>query len=83
MPICRYNSCIERSDSMFCPNHRMAKHPVVATPVEAKHEPVEAKAKHSHASAGSKGGKLRAKKLSPERRSEIAKKAAASRWNKP
>jgi hypothetical protein len=31
---------------------------------------------------GLKGGKARAKKLSPERRSEIAKKAAAARWKK-
>ena len=30
---------------------------------------------------GSKGGKARAKNLSAERRSEIAKKAAESRWN--
>lgn len=29
---------------------------------------------------GSKGGKLRAEKLSPERRSEIARAAAAARW---
>ncbi len=29
---------------------------------------------------GAKGGKLRAEKLSPERRKEIAKKAANSRW---
>ena len=29
---------------------------------------------------GRKGGKARAEKLSPERRSEIAKKAAAKRW---
>ena len=29
---------------------------------------------------GSKGGKLRAEKLSPERRAEIAKKAAQARW---
>jgi hypothetical protein len=28
------------------------------------------------------GGKARAKKLTPERRSEIAKKAAAARWAK-
>jgi len=27
-----------------------------------------------------KGGKARAEKLSPEKRSEIAKKAAAARW---
>jgi hypothetical protein len=29
---------------------------------------------------GLKGGKARAESLSPERRSEIAKKAAAARW---
>jgi hypothetical protein len=29
---------------------------------------------------GRKGGKARAKRLSPERRSEIAKAAAAARW---
>ncbi|MEO3414597.1 histone H1 [Roseovarius sp. CAU 1744] len=31
---------------------------------------------------GAKGGKARAAKLSPDRRSEIAKKAAAKRWGK-
>lgn len=31
---------------------------------------------------GLKGGKARAEKLSAERRSEIAKKAAAARWKK-
>ena len=31
---------------------------------------------------GAKGGKARAAKLSPERRKEIAKKAAAKRWAK-
>jgi hypothetical protein len=31
---------------------------------------------------GPKGGKARAAKLSPEQRSEIAKKAAAARWGK-
>lgn len=31
---------------------------------------------------GSKGGHLRAERLSPERRSEIAKAAAAARWGK-
>ncbi|MGZ2259587.1 histone H1 [Roseobacter sp. A03A-229] len=31
-------------------------------------------------SLGSRGGKARAKKLTPEQRSEIAKKAAAKRW---
>ena len=32
---------------------------------------------------GAKGGAARAAKLTPEQRSEIAKKAAASRWRKP
>ena len=31
---------------------------------------------------GLKGGKARAKALSPERRSEIARKAAETRWGK-
>ncbi len=30
----------------------------------------------------SKGGKARAEKLSPERRKEIARKAAKARWDK-
>ena len=34
------------------------------------------------ARGASKGGKARAKKLSPRKRREIAKKAAASRWKK-
>jgi hypothetical protein len=32
---------------------------------------------------GLKGGKARADKLSAKKRSEIAKKAAGARWNKP
>ena len=32
---------------------------------------------------GMKGGKARAAKLTPERRSEIARKAAAKRWSTP
>ena len=31
---------------------------------------------------GAKGGRARAKKLTPEQRSEIARKAAAKRWAK-
>lgn len=31
---------------------------------------------------GAKGGKARASKLTPEQRSEIAKKAAAKRWGR-
>jgi general stress protein YciG len=32
---------------------------------------------------GRKGGKARAAKMTPERRAEIARKAAARRWGKP
>jgi len=32
---------------------------------------------------GRKGGKARAESMTPERRAEIAKKAAAKRWAKP
>ena len=32
---------------------------------------------------GRKGGKSRAASMTPERRAEIAKKAAAKRWSKP
>lgn len=39
--------------------------------------------KNKHAQAmGKKGGNARARKLSPARRSEIAKKAAKARWGK-
>jgi hypothetical protein len=31
--------------------------------------------------SGAKGGKVRAERLTPERRSEIAKRAAAARWS--
>lgn len=32
---------------------------------------------------GQKGGKARAAKLTPEERSELARKAAAARWHRP
>lgn len=32
---------------------------------------------------GAKGGRARAEAMSPERRAEIAKKAAAKRWGRP
>ena len=38
--------------------------------------------KSAAAQLGSLGGKRRAANMSPERRSEIAKKAAATRWNR-
>lgn len=37
--------------------------------------------KSAAAALGRKGGKKRAETMSPERRSEIARKAAAKRWN--
>ena len=37
--------------------------------------------KEHHRRGGIKGGKARANALTPEERSEIAKKAAAKRWN--
>lgn len=48
-------------------------------------EPLEEEQKNPHAVAlgrlgGLKGGKARAEKLSPKKRKEIAKKAAAARW---
>jgi len=39
--------------------------------------------KLTNAQAGAKGGKARKEKLSPERRAEIAKAAAAGRWEMP
>ncbi len=56
---------------------------------EAQPEEREPTPEERHAAAvvlgrrgGKKGGKARAAKLTPEQRSEIAKKAAAARWNK-
>lgn len=39
-------------------------------------------AKAHHSAGGKKGGAARAAALTPEQRSEIAKKAAAKRWEK-
>lgn len=51
---------------------------------QEKSEPVPAQDKDPAAMAlGSKGGKARASKLTPEQRKEIARKAAAARWSKP
>ena len=56
------------------------------TPQEALQEPTP---EERHAAAvvlgrlgGKKGGKARAEKLTPEQRTEIAKKAAQSRWQR-
>jgi len=39
-------------------------------------------AKSAAAELGARGGKARAAKMTPERRAEIARTAAAKRWNK-
>lgn len=46
--------------------------------------PTEPEAQHARAgrAGGLKGGKSRAEQLTPERRREIAKRAAAARWAK-
>jgi hypothetical protein len=44
--------------------------------------PTETPAQTSGRKGGQKGGKARAAKLTPERRSEIARKAAAKRWSR-
>jgi hypothetical protein len=43
-------------------------------------KPVETPAQVSGRKGGKKGGKARAERLTPEQRSEIAKRAARSRW---
>jgi len=47
-------------------------------------EEVEAKPEKNEAAAelGRKGGAARAKSMSPERRSEVARKAAQKRWER-
>jgi hypothetical protein len=53
---------------------------------EAPEEPPSNKNPHAVALGrlgGQKGGAARAKKLSPEQRREIAKRAADARWRKP
>lgn len=45
-------------------------------------ETEDKKASSAAAELGSRGGKARAKNMSAERRSEIAKKAAKKRWSK-
>jgi hypothetical protein len=49
-------------------------------PEEEQEDPIKAAARELGRRGGLKGGKARAEKLSPRRRKEIAKKAAAARW---
>ncbi|HEX5307810.1 MAG TPA: hypothetical protein VFW38_01890 [Solirubrobacteraceae bacterium] len=53
-------------------------HRIVRESTESKAP--ESKAQISGRKGGLKGGKARASKLSPEQRSEIARKAAETRW---
>lgn len=53
----------------------------IATGEEEETE--DKKVSSAAAQLGSKGGKARAKNMSAERRSEIAKKAAEKRWKQP
>ena len=60
---------------------------IVQAATEGEPEPAEDDGKNPHAVAlgrlgGLKGGKARAKKLTPEERKEIARKAAKTRWKK-
>ena len=65
--------------------NQLAKYILDVTTGDA--EKIEPPIKNPHAQAlsrlgASKGGKERAKKLSATKRKQIAKKAAATRWNK-
>lgn len=64
--------------------NRMA-HMIVDEATNENHDPYEGKnpaAVELGRLGGLKGGKARAEKLTPEKRSEIAKKAAEARWKK-
>lgn len=68
--------------------NQLAKSIVDQATDEVPIEPTPAKPEKNKAAqelgrlGGLKGGKARAEKLTPEQRSEIAKKAAAARWAK-
>jgi hypothetical protein len=66
----RYDPCMADLNQMA---HRIVKH---ATEPQEPETP----AQQNGRSGGLKGGVARAEKLSPEKRTEIAKKAAAARW---
>jgi hypothetical protein len=54
-------------------------HRLVQEATEAREEPSQAQV-NGH-KGGVRGGKARAEKLTPEKRSEIAQKAAKARWS--
>jgi len=66
--------------------HRVVQEATGQTEPEEE-KPLSTEGKNPHAVAlgrlgGLKGGRARSKKLSPEQRREIAKKAAQARWGK-
>jgi hypothetical protein len=64
--------------------HRVVQATIDATePREPGTEEPQTSAQVNGRNGGLKGGAARAAKLSPERRSEIARKAAQVRWTKP
>jgi hypothetical protein len=67
--------------------NQLAKRIVDISVGEAEDEPGDETEKNPHAVAlgrlgGLRGGKVRAERLAPEKRSEIARIAARSRWKK-
>jgi hypothetical protein len=67
--------------------NQLAKRIVDISVGDAEDEPIEEAEKNPHAVAlgrlgGLRGGKVRAERLAPAKRSEIARVAARSRWNK-
>ena len=85
---CKNGDMPKRSSTPEDPDHQQIARSVLdavapdAEPDQAQEPPAE-KTKNPVALGrlgGLKGGKARAAKLTPERRSEIAKKAAAKRW---
>ena len=62
--------------------HKVVQATIDATePGEPGSEEPETPAQVNGRNGGLKGGKARAEKLSPEKRSEIARKAATARWS--
>ena len=73
----------ERSRNRKLDLSQLAKHIVDEATGQRKPEPEDTRdpaAVSLGRRGGLKGGKARAEKLTPERRREIAKKAAAARW---
>jgi hypothetical protein len=62
---------------------RVVKQATDETPQATDDIPTEKPAQINGRIGGQKGGPARAGKLSPERRSEIARAAARARWDRP